>query len=62
MPIESLGIGLSESVKTKEANSELISPEKAAITKSLREAAEYAEKLAKQTNTKLIVRKVKTKT
>lgn len=48
-------------MKTKKAKSNLISPEKVAITKSLREAAKYAQKLAEQTNTKLIIRKVRTK-
>lgn len=43
------------------ARSKLISPEKAAITKSLREAAKYAQKLAEQTNTKLITRTAKAK-
>ena len=48
-------------MQAKKAKSKLISPEKAAITKSLREAAKYAQKLAEQTKTKLITRKVKAK-
>jgi hypothetical protein len=42
-----------------------LSPENAAINKSLREATTYARKLAKQTNTRFVVRKLtpkKTKT
>jgi|JI8StandDraft_1071087.scaffolds.fasta_scaffold602813_1 hypothetical protein len=48
-------------MKTKKAKGKLQSPEKIAITKSLREAAKYAQKLAEQTNTKLITRKVASK-
>ena len=46
-------------MKAKKAKRELINPEKAAITKSLREAAKYAKKLAEQTNTKFITRTLK---
>jgi hypothetical protein len=38
-----------------------LSPENAAINKSLREATTYARKLAKQTNTRFVVRKTKPK-
>ncbi|MFO1471770.1 MAG: hypothetical protein U1F27_12130 [Turneriella sp.] len=48
-------------MKAKKVKIELKSPEKAAITKSLREAAKYAKKLAEQTNTKFITRTLKAK-
>ena len=48
-------------MKTKKAKSKLLTPEKAAIVKSLREAAKYAKKLAEQTHTKLITRNVRKK-
>jgi hypothetical protein len=46
----------------KKAESKSISRENAAVNKSLKEAAAYAFKLAKQTKTRFVTRKVSTKT
>jgi hypothetical protein len=48
-------------MKIKKAESKSMSRENAAVTKSLREAAAYALKLAEQTKTRFVTRKAKPK-
>lgn len=46
-------------MKAKQAKAKSMSREKAAVDKSLKEAAAYALKLAKQTKTRFVTRQVK---
>jgi hypothetical protein len=48
-------------MKAKKAEAKFMSRENAAINKSLKEAAAYALKLAKQTKTRFVTRQVKSR-